>query len=195
MPSRQKLISKHLPFRNHEIKDCREPYTGFHFETAPGNPCDDDFGITEHASYSSWSVSTQVQAGGETSRDGNAQRLELMKESVNTYELIRSGDRARALKLQRDPAFRLGKQGNGDILEGRSSSGPTRSGGPRPPPGLPHRYAGRPDGEWLHEFTSLSTGTFTANQSGVPRGGPRARRRVQAATRRRRSQPLHLRNA
>ena len=54
----------------------------------------------------------------EKSRDVNAQRLKFMKESVEAYELSRKGDTAAVLKLQPDPAFRLGKQGDGVVLEG-----------------------------------------------------------------------------
>jgi hypothetical protein len=118
-------------------------------------------------------ISAQAPAEGETSRDGNAQRLELMKESVNTYKLIRSGDRARALKLQPDPAFRLGRQGNGGILEGAIFLWTDELGRPEAAAQVfLHRYAGRPDGEWIHEFTSLSTGTFAASQNGVPQWKP-----------------------
>jgi hypothetical protein len=118
-------------------------------------------------------VAAQAPTGGETSRDVNAQRLDLMKGSVNTYEFIRSDDRTRALKLQPDPAFRLGRQGNGGILEGAIFLWIDEVG--RPAAAVQvflHRYAGRPDGEWIHEFTSLSTGTFAANQSGVPQWRP-----------------------
>jgi hypothetical protein len=118
-------------------------------------------------------LTPQAQAGGANARDANVQRLELMKESVNTYELVRSGDRARPLKLQPDPAFRLGRQGNGGILEGAIFLWIDEVGRPEAAAQVfLHRYAGRPDGEWIHEFTSLSPGTFTANQNGVPQWAP-----------------------
>ena len=41
-----------------------------------------------------------------------------MKDSVLAYELASSGSRASIFKLQPDPAFRLGKQGDGVVLEG-----------------------------------------------------------------------------
>jgi hypothetical protein len=118
-------------------------------------------------------LSAQAPTGGKTTRDVNVERLELMKESVNIYELIRNGDPARALKLRPDPAFRLGKQGNGGILEGAIFLWTDELGRPEAAAQVfLHRYAGRPDGEWIHEFTSLSRETFTANQNGVPQWRP-----------------------
>ena len=118
-------------------------------------------------------LTAQLPSGGETARDMNAQRLELMKESVNTYQLIRGGDQGRALKLQPDPAFRLGRQGNGGILEGAIFLWTDEVGRPEAAAQVfLHRYAGRPDGEWIHEFTSLSLETFTANQNGAPQWRP-----------------------
>jgi hypothetical protein len=131
------------------------------------------FAEQEAAANTTCTPTPQAPAGGETTRDVNVQRLELMKESVNTYELIRSGDRTRALKLQRDPAFRLGRQGNGGILEGAIFLWTDEFGRPEAAAQVfLHRYAGRPDGEWIHEFTSLSSQTFTANQNGVPQWRP-----------------------
>ena len=54
---------------------------------------------------------------GEPPADLNAQRLGLMKESVQSYEFTEAGARATAITLRADPAFRLGRQANGGILD------------------------------------------------------------------------------
>jgi hypothetical protein len=116
----------------------------------------------------------QAPAEKKVATDPNAQRLELMKESVRSYELTKAGDRPPAVKLQEDPAFRLGKQANGGILEGAIFLWTDEVGRPEAAAQVfLHRYAGRPDGEWHHEFTSLSTGTFTAAHGDVPRWSPK----------------------
>jgi hypothetical protein len=107
------------------------------------------------------------------SRDLNAQRLKFMKDSVAAYELTRKGDDAMVLKLQPDPAFRLGKQGDGVVLEGAIFLWADEVGRPGAAAQVfLVQSAGRPDGEWRHEFTSLSTGPFMALQADKPRWLP-----------------------
>jgi hypothetical protein len=118
-------------------------------------------------------VTGQTASGGQAPHDINEQRLELMKESVKSYEFTLAGDRVSAITLRPDPAFRLGRQGNGGILEGAIFLWADEVGRPEAAAQVfLLRHAGRPDGQWLHEFTSLSTGTFTARQGGVPRWSP-----------------------
>jgi len=107
------------------------------------------------------------------SRDVNAERLKFMKDSVEVYEFTRGKDHAAALKLQPDPAFRLGKQGDGVVLEGAIFLWADEVGRPGAAAQVfLVQNPGRPGGEWRHEFTSLSTGPFTASQAGNPRWMP-----------------------
>jgi hypothetical protein len=107
------------------------------------------------------------------SRDLNARRLKFMKESVEAYELTRKGDTAVVLKLQSDPAFRLGKQGDGVVLEGAIFLWADEVGRPGAAAQVfLVQSAGRTDGEWRHEFTSLSTGPFMTLQGDKPRWLP-----------------------
>jgi hypothetical protein len=115
----------------------------------------------------------QDPAGKGASADLNARRLEFMKDSVQSYEFIKTGERTPWLKVMPDPVFRMGKQGTGDILEGAIFLWPDDVGRPEAAAQVfLMRYAGRPEGDWLHEFTSLSTGTFTASRQGQPQWWP-----------------------
>jgi hypothetical protein len=118
-------------------------------------------------------LSGQTPSGVQDSRDLNALRLVLMKESVKSYEFKRAVDRRPAITLQPDPAFRLGRQGNGGVLEGAIFLWADEVGRPEAAAQVfLLRDEFRPHGAWIHEFTSLSTGTFTASQGGVPRWSP-----------------------
>lgn len=102
-----------------------------------------------------------------------AERLELMKDSVKNYEVTRNEDHSAPIKLQAEPAFRLGRQGNGGILEGAIFLWADDVGRPEAAAQVfLHRYAGRPDGEWIHEFTSLSTRPIVTTQNGNRRWWP-----------------------
>jgi len=115
----------------------------------------------------------QVPDGAQKSADLNAERLKFMKDSVQAYELARSGDSAAVFKLQPDPAFRLGKQGDGVVLEGAIFLWADELGRPAAAAQVfLFQSAGRKGGEWRHEFTSLSTRSFTATQAGKPRWMP-----------------------
>jgi hypothetical protein len=102
-----------------------------------------------------------------------ANRLELMKDSVKHYEITRNDDRAAPIKLQGEPAFRLGRQGDGGILEGAIFLWNDDVGRPEAAAQVfLHRRPESPDGEWHHEFTSLSTRPFETTQNGARRWWP-----------------------
>jgi hypothetical protein len=89
---------------------------------------------------------------------------------VKIYEFTRDSG---PITLQPDPAFRLGKQGNGGILEGAIFLWKDDAGRPEVAAQVfLHRYKGRPDGEWQHEFSSLSTGKFVATEGPAQRWVP-----------------------
>jgi len=103
-------------------------------------------------------------------RDETAERLKLMKDSVKIYEFDRAGG---PITLQAEPSFRLGRQGNGTLLEGAIFL--WKDGVGRPEAAAQvflHKTEAEPDGRWNHEFSSLSTGTFDASQAGVRRWWP-----------------------
>lgn len=105
-------------------------------------------------------------------RDETAERLKLMKDSVKIYEFARE---AGPIVLQPDPAFRLGRQGNGTLLEGAIFLWKDAEGRPEAAAQVfLHKVEGAPDGLWNHEFSSLSTGTFVATQDGTRRWWPEA---------------------
>jgi hypothetical protein len=98
-----------------------------------------------------------------------AERLAVMKESVTIYEFSRDTG---PIKLQPDPAFRLGNQANG-VLEGAIFLWVDPVGRPEAAAQVfLHKSRENPAGIWLHEFTSLSTGQFVASQRGTPRWSP-----------------------
>jgi hypothetical protein len=106
-------------------------------------------------------------------REAAEERLELMKSSVKGYTLSRTSDSRTPIELRADPAFRLGPQGNGGILEGAIFLWTDPTGRPEAAAQVfLHRYQGRPDGEWHHEFTSLSTVPFEATLQGARRWWP-----------------------
>jgi hypothetical protein len=106
-------------------------------------------------------------------REVNAERLKIMKESVQAYQLTRTGETESALKLQPEPAFRLGKQGDGVVLEGAIFLWTDEVGRPGAAAQVfLVQSAGRTEGQWRHEFTSLQTGPFRALQAGKPRWLP-----------------------
>ena len=116
------------------------------------------------------SILGQPPAPAPDSPNPAAARLALMKDSATTYEFSRE---AGPILLQPDPAFRLGNQANGGILEGAIFLWADDVGRPEAAAQVfLHRVRGNPDGLWLHEFTSLSTGRFIASQGGKPRWSP-----------------------
>lgn len=103
-------------------------------------------------------------------RDEAAERLKFMKDSVTVYDFARE---AGPLALQAEPAFRLGKQGDNNVLEGAIFVWKDADGRPEAAAQVfLLRTEQKPEGQWLHEFSSLSTGTFTASAEGVRRWWP-----------------------
>ena len=114
-------------------------------------------------------ASTLGQASADPSPGSAAARLAVMKSSVAGYEFTRQ---AGPITLQPEPAFRLGNQANG-ILEGAIFLWIDAAGRPEAAAQVfLHKDRDNPDGKWLHEFTSLSTGRFVASQGGTPRWSP-----------------------
>ena len=96
-----------------------------------------------------------------------------MKDSVQVYELTGSGQETVAFTLQPDPAFRLGKQGDGVVLEGAIFLWADPVGRPATAAQVfLVESAGLPEGQWRHEFTSLATGPLRALEGGKPRWFP-----------------------
>ena len=118
-------------------------------------------------------IAAQAPVAKQKSADANAERLKFMKDSVQIYELASSGKNTAVFKLQSDPAFRLGKQGDGVVLEGAIFLWADEVGRPEAAAQVfLMESAGRRDGEWRHEFTSLSTEAFRATQGGKARWLP-----------------------
>ncbi len=119
----------------------------------------------------SLSLLGRAEPAATPARDLGAERLELMKDSVKIYEFTRDAD---PMKLQTDPAFRLGRQGD-NLMEGAIFLWNDANGRPEAAAQVfLHRVQGRPEGMWNHEFTSLSTGTFTASEGAAARWSPAA---------------------
>ena len=118
-------------------------------------------------------LAAQATDGKQHLADANADRLKFMKDSVQSYRLARSGDDAAVFKLQSDPVFRLGKQGDGVVLEGAIFLWADEVDRPAAAAQVfLVQSAAHSAGEWRHEFTSLSTRSFTATQAGKPRWMP-----------------------
>jgi hypothetical protein len=115
----------------------------------------------------------QAPVDGSKAADAAAERLEFMKESAKSYKFTIGGDRGSELTLKPEPAFRLGKQGDGVVLEGAIFLWEDEIGRPGAAAQVfLVQVAGRSGGQWRHEFTSLSTRPFTATQGGKPRWLP-----------------------
>src|SRR6516165_4438207 len=109
----------------------------------------------------------EAPAGGPDAAGKAADRLSFMKDSVRVYEITRDGDRADALKLNPEPAFRMGRQNAQDIEEGAIFLWTGAAG--RPEAAIQVfliKNAEHPRGLWLHEFTSLSPRRLTAVRYG-----------------------------
>jgi hypothetical protein len=125
--------------------------------------------------YLALALLVQAPDRGTNRTDANAERLKFMKDSVQSYELARGGDNPAVFKLQGDPAFRLGKQGDGVVLEGAIFLWADQVGRPAAAAQVfLFQNAGEATGQWRHEFTSLSTEAFKASQGGQPRWLPMA---------------------
>jgi hypothetical protein len=106
-------------------------------------------------------------------RDRDAERMKIMKDSANRYVFTSGGDHPSELKLRQEAAIRLGKQGDGVVLDGAIFLWEDDVGRPAAAAQIfLLKEAGRPDGQWRHEFTSLATGPFMATEGGRPRWTP-----------------------
>ncbi len=119
-------------------------------------------------------MATQAPTGGPNAADAGAERLKFMKDSVQGYELTVGDDRSVVLKLQETPVFRLGKQYGKDLEDGAIFLWTGEQGRPEVAIQVFQiKNAGEPRGTWIHEFTSLSPTTVTADQHGRSRWAPR----------------------
>jgi hypothetical protein len=115
----------------------------------------------------------QVPTPKKAARDLGAERLESMKESARSYKLTLAGENPSDLKLRPDPAFRLGQQGDGVVLDGAIFLWEDEVGRPGAAAQIfLLQVQGLPEGQWRHEFSSLATKGFTASQGDTPRWMP-----------------------
>ncbi len=99
------------------------------------------------------------------------ERLASMREAMKSYEFTRKDDPSAILKLQADPVFRFGKQGN--LIDGAVFLFTDEAG--RPEAAIQtflERSDQLPNGKWIHEFTSLSTALLIARRDGSRRWHP-----------------------
>jgi hypothetical protein len=102
--------------------------------------------------------------GTPPARGGDA--MTFMRDSARIYRIL-AGDGSELLRLQDEPAFRLGRQGGGNILEGAIFFWLDEVGRPEAAAQVYlQRAPDAPDGRWLHEFTTLSTALLRAEQAG-----------------------------
>ena len=95
---------------------------------------------------------------------GGADVLKYMQDSARIYQVL-PGDRNEPLRLLDEPAFRLGRQGMGNVLEGAIFFWINDLG--RPDAAVQvylRRTADAADGKWFHEFTSLAPGLLRARE-------------------------------
>jgi hypothetical protein len=89
-----------------------------------------------------------------------------MRDSARIYQML-AGERSEPLRLQDEPAFRLGRQGAGNLLDGAIFFWLDDLGRPEAAAQIYLiRTPDAPGGEWFHEFTALSTGLLRARQDG-----------------------------
>jgi hypothetical protein len=130
--------------------------------------------MTMHASfYLALVLAAQAPAGGQNAGDAGAVRLKYMKDSLQSYQLITSGEGGSVLKLDLKPAFRLGKQYADDLDDGAIFLWTADNG--RPEAAIQVfliKHPKEPQGTWYHEFTSLAPTPIKAARTGQPEWAP-----------------------
>ncbi|MDB5350351.1 MAG: hypothetical protein JWN86_1598 [Planctomycetota bacterium] len=102
------------------------------------------------------------------------ERLDLMKAKAAEYRFERDGGRKSALKLQAEPAFRMGKQPADDIEEGAIFFWLDDTGRPEAAVQIfLIKNSNDPLGLWIHEFISLSPEALAGTRGGVTSWSPR----------------------
>jgi hypothetical protein len=125
------------------------------------------------AIYLALAITAQAPPAGTNTTDVSAERLKFMTDSLQTYELTTNGDRGGVLKLQEQPVFRLGKQGADNLEDGAIFLWTGEAGRPEAAIQVFQiKDSYYPEGLWIHEFSSLSPVTLTANRRGRTRWTP-----------------------
>jgi hypothetical protein len=107
---------------------------------------------------------------GQAASGNSPSAVKFMQDSAQLYTIEPiDSDATGPLQLQAEPAFRLGRQGASNLMEGALFFWLDNVGRPEAAVQI---YRGRrpdaPQGKWFHEFTSLSTGLLEARQDGKP---------------------------
>ncbi len=119
-------------------------------------------------------LTVQAPADGQETVDAGAERLEFMKKSVRGYQLSLGVDRSAELKLKEKPVFRLGKQFGQDLADGAIFLWTGEDGRPEVAIQVFQiKNADIPEGQWMHEFTSLSPMPVRADRHGQSRWTPK----------------------
>ncbi len=102
------------------------------------------------------------------------EKLDYMKGVASSYRFALDGDRSGPLRLQSDPAFRMGKQSADDVLDGAIFFWAGDEGRPEAVAQIFEvKNADGPGGHWVQEFISISPGTFASDRDGRPSWNPR----------------------
>jgi len=107
-------------------------------------------------------------------RNTPAERLGSMRGAMKSYDVSRGGDDPTPLSLLEEPAFRVGRQ-KGNFIDGAIFLWTNPAG--RPEVAMETFLLTEPDapnGKWIHEFTSLSTGPLSVTRGGKPVWSPAA---------------------
>ena len=102
------------------------------------------------------------------------ERLDLMRKSVEVYRFQGGEGPSARFLLKAEPAFRMGKQPADDVEEGAIFFWLDAVGRPEAAVQVFQvKNARQPLGTWIHEFVSLSPGTFAADRGDRPIWAPR----------------------
>lgn len=113
------------------------------------------------------SLFAQVPATSDGEKAEAEARLEWMKKSVSAYRVTLFDSAKTVLKLQTEPAFRLGKQSADNLVDGAIFF--WRGAGGKPEAAVQVfqiKDSYYPQGQWIHEFTSLASHPMTAERDG-----------------------------